>query len=164
MSVGVYIALSFFVCSCNQLTSLQVLSHCKLSHPSVLCCMNNCVFPSVKQYVQFCTAIATQCICLCWFSGSNLRELFLRKSHMTEFSQLQPLQQLKSLKVRSMHVVCAGYRMLVLQVLWLSGNPIEQQTDYRATVIQMFPQLLSLDDSSTAAYIYRLYSCVPSAI
>jgi hypothetical protein len=75
--------------SCNQLTSLQVLSHC-----------------------------------------SNLRELFLRKNQVTDLAQLQPLQQLKN-----------------LTVLWLSGNPVEQETDYRATVIQMFPQLVSLDDS-----------------
>ena len=37
----------------------------------------------------------------------------------------------------------------LLQVLWLSGNPVEQQADYRATVIQMFPQLESLDDSGS---------------
>jgi hypothetical protein len=84
-----YIALLSFTCSCNQLTSLQVLSHC-----------------------------------------SNLQELFLRKNQVTEFTQLQPLQQLKN-----------------LTVLWLSGNPVEQETDYRATVIQLFPQLVSLDDS-----------------
>ena len=38
---------------------------------------------------------------------------------------------------------------ILVQVLWLSGNPVALHSDYRTAVIGLLPQLDSLDNSGT---------------
>ena len=54
----------------------------------------------------------------------------------------------------SVHVVYSPVHVVyspvhVVQTLWLSGNPVAQLSGYRATVIRMLPQLVSLDNTGT---------------
>ena len=59
----------------------------------------------------------------------KLRELFLRKNHIKDLSELTNLQGLP-----------------LLQTLWLSDNPITDVDNYRQIIIGMFPNLKKLDE------------------
>jgi hypothetical protein len=59
----------------------------------------------------------------------KLHELFLRKNHIAELSELDHLRGLSELRV-----------------LWLSDNPITDQPGYRDYTIARLPQLTKLDE------------------
>lgn len=60
---------------------------------------------------------------------NNLKELYLRNNLIADLREIQYLTKCENLKI-----------------LWLSENPISNNKNYRALVIQMLPQLAKLDD------------------
>ena len=63
----------------------------------------------------------------------NLEELYLRDNLINDFSQIKHLENLKKLRV-----------------LWLIGNPIAKEVDYRKKVLKVLPNLYKLDDKNVS--------------
>lgn len=61
----------------------------------------------------------------------SLREIYLRNNNITSFEELNHLRHLFNLKV-----------------LWLDGNPICEDNFYRKKVLNILPQVISLDNKS----------------
>ena len=59
----------------------------------------------------------------------NLREIYLRNNNISSFEELNNLRHLSNLKI-----------------LWLEGNPICNDKFYRNKVLNILPQLISLDN------------------
>lgn len=62
--------------------------------------------------------------------STQLRELMIRNNNISSFMDLQYLSKLPKLKI-----------------VWLIGNPIANDPNYRNTVIKMLPQITKLDDT-----------------
>ena len=59
----------------------------------------------------------------------NLREIYLRNNNISSFEELNNLRHLSNLKI-----------------LWLEGNPICNDKFYRNKVLNILPQIISLDN------------------
>ena len=79
--------------------------------------------------------------------GLSLRQLYLRKNKIATFEELKHLKPLSNLRVCNLTQFWDHNNIILFQVLWLAGNPISSQPNYRYTVAQMLPQLQQIDQS-----------------
>ena len=75
----------------------------------------------IVRFIKHCTDQHTH-------TGSNLRELYIRRNNVSDMSEVLHLVELKN-----------------LQILWMSENPIASIPGYRDYIVKALPQLCKLD-------------------